>query len=327
MASVNPELDFTGWLPIRTWQRAGEWRVDWCWFGQQRLTRPFLRDDVDAALRLPFNQAFRRETGLQALLDWQQRSPGISPSALVFHASRCGSTLIAQLLAGLERNIVLSEPPPLDNLLRAHLVDADASAWQPRALSALLSAYGQRRRGDEQQLLIKLDAWNVFEGAQLCTLYPDTPRIFLYRDPLEIVVSQMRQAGMQRVPGLLGVTALDQLLPDAAGMDPLQYTCRMIAEVLCAGLELCQRHGAVAVNYNELPHACWGRLAPLFAVTAEDHAQLQQTAAFDAKQPYMAFAADSQRKRDDASPEVRQAVTRWAADAYISLESIRLQRS
>ena len=88
-----------GWLPIRGWQREGEWRVDWCWFGEQRLTQPFYRDEVDLALRLPFNQAFRRDTPLATLLDWQAASPGLSPSVFILHASRCGSTLLAQMLA------------------------------------------------------------------------------------------------------------------------------------------------------------------------------------------------------------------------------------
>lgn len=131
MASVNPERDFHGWLPIRIWQVDGQWRVDWCWFGRQRLTRPFFRDDVDLALRLPFNQAFRRETGVDALLDWQASSPGLTPSAFIFHASRCGSTLMAQILAGLQRNIVLSEPPPLDNLLRALRIDPGIAVQHP----------------------------------------------------------------------------------------------------------------------------------------------------------------------------------------------------
>ncbi|MFB4391371.1 MULTISPECIES: sulfotransferase family protein [unclassified Pseudomonas] len=324
MARLGNEGDFSGWLPIRTWLRDGEWRVDWCWFGEQRLTQPFFRDDVDIALRLPFNQALRRETGLAALFDWQARSPGLAPGVLVFHASRCGSTLVAQLLAGLERNVVLSEPPPLDNLLRAHLFDPKAAAWQPRAVEALLSAYGQQRRGDERQLVIKLDAWNVFEAPLLAALYPDTPRVFLYRDPLEIVVSQLRQAGMHRVPGLLGPSVLDRLLPDAQRMGPVEYTSRMMGEILRAGLELCSDHGGIALNYSELPHVVWGRLAPLLGVTSEDIERLQQIAAFDAKQPAMTFSDDTRRKRDEAGAAVREAVQRWAWAPYAELEAVRL---
>jgi len=326
MASVNAEQDFSGWLPIRAWFQSGEWRLDWCWFGEQRLARPFFRDDVDQALRLPFNQAFRRETDFQALLDWQAVSPGMPPTALIFHASRCGSTLMAQMLATLDDNIVLSEPPPLDNLLRAHRQDPKATPHQPAWLAALVSAYGQRRQGNEQRLFIKLDAWNVFEAPLLLALYPEVPRVFLYRDPLEIVVSQLRQPGMHRVPGLLGSSALDLPVQEALRMTPAEYTSRTVGAILRQGLALCQQHGAVAVNYQELPNACWGRLASLFDVHDAHLPRLRETAGFDAKQPSQSFTADSQNKREAADEGLRETVEYWAGKAYRALEEWRTTR-
>ena len=326
MASVNPERDFHGWLPIRIWQVDGQWRVDWCWFGSQRLTRPFFRDDVDLALRLPFNQAFRRETGVDALLDWQAGSPGLAPSAFIFHASRCGSTLMAQMLAGLQRNIVLSEPPPLDSLLRAPRIEPHIAAQQPALVAALLSAFGQRRQGDEQHLLVKLDAWNIFEASLLQALYPQTPRLFLYRDPLEIAVSQLRQPGLQRVPGMLGPTGLDARADDADDLSVVDYTCRMVGRLLNSGLELCLQHDGIPVNYCELPEALWTRLAPTLGVRDSDRERLESIATFDAKQPSMTFSSDTHGKRDSAGEELRRAIERWVREPYERLESLRLSK-
>ncbi|MXR28952.1 sulfotransferase family protein, partial [Pseudomonas sp. PICF6] len=67
------------------------------------------------------------------------------------------------------------------------------------ALRGLMSAYGQRRRGMEQRLVIKLDAWNIGELALLRECFPDTPWLFVYRDPLEIAVSHWRRPGMHMV--------------------------------------------------------------------------------------------------------------------------------
>ncbi|MDH0897657.1 MULTISPECIES: sulfotransferase family protein [unclassified Pseudomonas] len=323
MASMNPGEDFHGWLPIRIWRPDREWRVDWCWFGEQRLTRPFFRDDVDQALRLPFNQAFRRETGLQALLDWQAASPGLSPGAFIFHASRCGSTLMARMLAGLERNVVLSEPPPLDNLLRAHRTDPDIAPHQPALVAALLSAFGQRRRGDEQRLLVKLDAWNVFEAPLLQQLYPETPRLFLYRDPLEIAVSQLRQPGLHCVPGLLGPSALDDTTPTT----PTQFIARTIGRILEGGLELCHAHGGIPVNYLELPEVLRGRLQPWLGLKETDEPGLHEIASFDAKQPGFHFNADGQSKRDAADATLRAAIEHWARKPFEALEKLRQSAS
>ncbi len=173
-------------------------RVDWCWFGERKLVQPFFRDAVDEALRLPFNQAFRRETPLAVLSEW--RTPAVAPTAFIYHASRCGSTLLSQMLAQLDDHIVISEPPALDSLLRSELESEERRA----ALRGLLAAYGQRRHGDERALVIKLDAWNIGELALLRECFPETPWLFVYRDPLEIAVSHWRRAGMHMVPGMIG---------------------------------------------------------------------------------------------------------------------------
>jgi hypothetical protein len=322
MAHVSGDLQ--GWLPVRAWQSEGQWRLDWCWFGETRLTRPFFREDVEQALRLPFNLAFRRDTPLEALPETIAADGAVAPSAFIFHASRCGSTLMAQMLAALPRYIVLSEPAPLDSLLRAHRVDAAIAERQPELLAALLSAYGQRQQGGERQMVVKLDAWNIFEAPLLLELYPQTPRLFLYRDPLEIVVSQLRIPGMHRVPGMLGPSALDSD-EFAQTLSPPEYTSLIIGRILESGLELCQRLGGVPVNYSELPGALWGRLGHLFGLTQADRPALGEAAAFNAKRPGFDFVSDSQEKRDEADAAVRAAVARWAQAPYEALERLRLE--
>lgn len=325
MARMTPEQDFHGWLPIRVWQVDGQWCVDWCWFGDQRLTQPFFRDDVERALRLPFNQAFRRKTGLDALRQWHIARPGLTPNALIFHASRCGSTLMAQMLAALPDSIVLSEPPPLDSLLRAERSDPSLAGQLQDHVAALLSAYGQPRQGNEQRLFVKLDAWNLFEASLLAALYPQVPRIFLYRDPLEIAVSQLRQPGMHCVPGLLGATGLDAPAGAQQNLSRSAYACRVIGRTLEAGLELCRRHGGIPVNYCELPEAAWGRLAAPLAINEADIALMQAAAQLDAKNPGMTFSADSEQKRRAASAELRADIVQWASEPYAELEKLRLE--
>lgn len=322
---MTPEQDFHGWLPIRVWKVDDQWCVDWCWFGDQRLTQPFFRDDVERALQLPFNQAFRRETGLDALRQWQVDSPGLAPTALIFHASRCGSTLMAQMLAALPDRIVLSEPPPLDSLLRAERSDPSLAGQLQNHVAALLSAYGQPRQANEQRLFVKLDAWNLFEASQLAALYPQVPRIFLYRDPLEIAVSQLRQPGMHCVPGLLGATGLDAPYGTAQNLTRSAYISRAIGRTLEAGLELCRRNGGIPVNYCELPEVAWGRLAAALALNEADIAPMQAAAQLDAKKPGMTFRADSEQKRRAASAELQADIAHWASEPYAELEKLRLE--
>lgn len=109
-------------------------------------------------------------------------------------------------------------------------------------------------------------------------------------------------------------------------MTPAEYTSRTVGAILQQGLALCQQRGAVAVNYQELPNACWGRLASLFDVHDAHLPRLRETAGFDAKQPSQSFSADSHSKRKAADEGVREAVEYWAGKAYRALEEWRKTR-
>jgi hypothetical protein len=316
MERTMARLNLEGWLPIRVWQVAGQWRVDWCWFGDTRLHQSFFRDAVEEALRLPFNQVFRRETPLTTLIDWQELSPGLLPSAFIFHASRCGSTLISQMLAQLENHCVISEPPPLDALLRSGLPVAERRA----AIQGLLSAYGQRRLGVEQRLVIKLDAWNIAELPLLRESYPETPWLFLYRDPLEMAVSHLRRPGMHMVPGMIGASGLDDGLPFEGTED---YIARRLGRLLEFGLAQCRAFGGMVVNYSELPGAMAGRLAEFFGLDDLQREQVFAAVGRHAKQPSEVFVGDSDDKRREASALLRERIECWARAPYEALERER----
>ncbi len=309
-------LNFDGWLPIRIWPVAGQWQVDWCWFGDTPLHQPFFRDAVEDALRLPFNQVFRRQTPLAALTAWQAQSPGVAPSAFILHASRCGSTLISQMLALLDDHIVVSEPPPLDALLRSDLPAAERQA----AIAGLLSAYGQRRRGGEKHLVIKLDAWNIGEWPLLQACFADTPWLFLYRDPLEIAVSHLRRPGMHMVPGMLGDCVLEDGLPFEGRED---FIARRVGRLLEAGLVHCRDEAGFLVNYSELPAAMMGRLARFFRLSDEQQQRVFAVATRHAKQPSRAFIADGEEKRREASALLQARVQTCARAPYEALEKLR----
>lgn len=322
---TDSPIDWKHWLPTGIRHTGEDWQVDWCRFGRDAALRePFFNDSVAVAMRSPFNQAFGRTTPLAMLCDWQRRSPGLPPTAFVFHVSRCGSTLLAQMLARLDSHIVLSEPPPLDALLRAHYEHPVTASQQARWISALLSAYGQRRRGTERALVIKLDAWNLFELPQLRTLYPDVPCLFLYRDPHEVVASHLRSPGRHTVPGLIGKTPLAWADDGTAARSRPAHVARIVGRLLDAGWRACRQHGAIPVNYLELPHALGDRLAAPLGVRPDDLATIAEAGGWHAKRPGEPFVADGAAKRDELAGDAREAVAQWASPAYRALEALRL---
>ncbi|HEX4332100.1 MAG TPA: hypothetical protein VH040_08175 [Usitatibacter sp.] len=318
---------FEGWLPIRVFWQDGAPRLDWCYFGDQRLTDPFFRGSVGEALNHPFNLAFRRETPIDALEELREARPGLEPTAFLFHASRCGSTLVSQMLAALGTHIVISEPPTIDSVLRAHYFAPVDDDTRIRWLRGLVSALAQPRHG-ETRFFVKLDAWNVFELAVLRKAFPRTPWIYLYRDPLEIAVSQMKERAAYMIPGVLG-PALQFFDPrEVSTMPHPQFVARVLGKMLEAGNTGCNDAGGIALHYAELPGASWNRLRTTLGIDDGPRALelMQEAARRHAKHPHFEFVPDSQRKQNEASPDLRRVVEQWAGPAYRALERTRATR-
>src|SRR5208337_3108734 len=114
--------DFPGWMPIRVHRTPAGLRVDWGWLGDTRFTDPFFGQTVNHCLEHPANLLFRQETPMAALGELNELSKGLAPTGFIFHVSRCGSTLLSQMLAALPKNVVISEAAPIDGVLRSHLL-------------------------------------------------------------------------------------------------------------------------------------------------------------------------------------------------------------
>ncbi len=314
-----------GWVPIRFYWEGGEPRVDWCRLGERRFTEPFHSDTIEKALRLPFHLAFRRQTSVETLRERRAQRPGIRPTGFVFHMSRCGSTLAAQMLAALPANVVLSEASPIDSVLRANLKSADVTDEQRCDwLRAMVAALGQPRAGAETRLFVKFDSWHVLELPLIRRAFPDTPWIFLHRDPVEVLVSQMRQRGSQMVPGVLDAATLGIDLAQALHMAPEEYCAHILGRFCQTALDH-HRDGGRLVPYRELPDAVWTDLAGFFATPwseAEIDAMKAKTR-FDAKTPSMCFSDDRSRKQSEATDLVRRMAATWVEPAYAQLEAVR----
>lgn len=226
------------------------------------------------------------------------------------------------MLACLDSHVVLSEPPPLDSLLRGHYEDELAGCAQEAAVVAMLSALGQAPSPSARHLVVKLDAWNLFELPILRRCFPDTPWVFLYRDPLEIAASHLRMPGMHMIPGQLGASPLNEA--EEATVPREDYIARRLGRLLEQAAVMCRDYGGLALNYSELPHAAVGRLRESLRLAPDQLEVVMAASRQNAKRPGETFAADTQQKRDSAPAALRDAVSRWAERPYQALEALRL---
>jgi hypothetical protein len=304
------------WVPAQIRNTSAGPLVDWCHLGDLRFTDPFYVQTIDRAMRHPFNLLFRRTTPLDALAAPEEC--GLRLAGLIFHMTHCGSTLVAQMLASLPANVVLSEPRPIDWILRAPMRLADISEDQlVQWLRAMVGALGRRRHPQERDLFIKFDGWHVTALPLLRRAFPQAPWAFIYREPVEVLVRMAQRFPGEVEPALAGLT-----WPQVAAM-PVERYCAVILQAICStAVEQYAQGGGLLIDHNELPDAACTRLLEHFGLRydAAELAGMRAVARFDAKQPTQAYADDREAKRSMATPEIR-----YASDTLLNPLRARLQ--
>jgi hypothetical protein len=175
-------------------------------------------------------------------------------------------------------------------------------------LRAMVSALGRARNG-ERRCCIKLDSWHILAHPLIQAAFPDVPWVYLFREPVEVLVSQMRMRGYQTVPELVpsGLYDLGTALPG-----PESLCARIFAKHHEAAIQALANPQGLAVEYAGLPDALAERIAPHFGIhlTLEARSALQRAGRRDAKAPAALFVPDAARKQKDASPAILEAARR-----------------
>ncbi len=305
-----------GWLPIHLRRLHDRTLLDWAFFGERRLDDPFFEQSVGALLQHPARLLFRHETPVEALETLSAMPSELSPAGFVFHVSRCGSTLVAQTLAADPRHAVFSEAPPLDQLLALDAADPrlDFSRRLAR-LRGLVHAFARRRRSVETRFFIKFDAWHALHLPLIRAAFPDTPWLFLHRDPVEVLVSQHRRRGYQFIPGMMDPRPFGVAFEELPELDFDTYTARVIRASCDAALRALASPGSPgrAVDYRRLRETLPGLIRDHFGVPDDEttHAALAAALPRDAKNPALEFSADSDAKQREAGNRLRDLAARW----------------
>lgn len=314
-----------GWLPIRIDWRGSEPCVHWCRAGAERLDDPFFDHAIGRLLRRPFPLLFQRRTGIDALLGFARELP--PPRGLVLHMSRCGSTLVSQLLAASPSHVVVSEASVVDTLLRpdARIPDDERAGW----LAALLAVLGHARDRGHTHAFVKLEAWHTTSLPLLRRALPDVPWVFVYRDPVEVLVSLADLPGGRLLPGAIEPAALGLELQQVVAMPAEEYHARVLARICAVACEHHEPGRAHLVEYRALPRAVWEELPAVlgFACDDADVAAMQARARLDAKQPERQFRDNAATRQANASAAIRDAARRFVAPHHEALERLRARQT
>ena len=307
-----------GWLPYQlSGAPDGSLGVDWADFSGLPADGRFFADAVRQALTRPFNRLLRCRTGFDDFL----RGPPEAlrrPDGFIFHMSRCGSTLVARMLATLPDTDVVTEPGPLDAML--HLVrGAKASdEWRAGALRAMAGALGRRR---SRRWFVKLNAWHVLALPLFREAFPDVPWLFLHRDPAAVIASQMAGRGTELTPEL--VPSMLYGIADGAALPGAEYCARVLARLSEAALAA---EGGLFVDHADLPDAFFTSILPHFGISREATegaaAPVGEIVRHHAKRPAMPYVPAT-----DIDLAARAAADAHCAAIRADLETVHARQS
>jgi hypothetical protein len=266
--------------------------------------------------------ARQRVTPLEALLTVE----GSNPVGFVAHLSRCGSTLLMQSLTVGDCIAPVSEATPVNQLLMRGDVPAHERAALLRGLMRALAP----RCGAPTELpsLVKLTSWNVLFLDVIRAAFPDTPWLFLYREPLEALAShEARPARWIADDEFL--VALNQVnrLPSLAGLARAQRCAAVLAAYGRAAL--CASPTAInLLNYSQLPAALSTDVPARFGLATS---AVQQNRIADASRIYskdvsrsVVFDPVAERRSRPVSDALRDADREYTQPVYAELERRRI---
>lgn len=305
--------------------------LTWMNMSDVALKEPFFQQTVD---RVRAEESWRGEvfTEFDALLQLDKVLPRIQPSGFIFHSSRCGSTLLANACRALDAAIVLSEANPIDKLVARFITDAAEDPVKESVYSvvlrAIVNALAQSNNAVKPRVFVKFSCCGVSQLERIRRIWPGVPWVFLYRDPVETIVSNMTT-----VPAWL----LDEdrrILAHITSTTPVAVS-QMSLEELCArsiGSFYSTAHSlangnSMLLNYNQLSVPALTNILNLFQVSPsleelqriESGSRIYSKAASGARE----FVADTAAKQDLASDRVRELAQQWAMEPYRLLEQKR----
>ena len=311
------------WLPVAIVPSSGELAVDWAHFSGLPLVDSFFEDSLRRARHRPLNRLVRPRTPLSTLLDSVGENPPV-PAGFVFHQSRCGSTLVAQMAAADARNVVVSEAVPIDTVVQLATVRTDLPIDERlRLVRAVVGALGRDRMGGAGHYIVKLDSWHTIALPLFRLAFPDTPCLFLSRAPAQILVSHARMAGAQTVFGAMSFDPYG--IDESMAMPPDHYAARALGRTAEAVIEHLGLGGGMLVNYAELPEAMAMRILPHFGIAPDEEAlaALATASGRNAKAPNERFVHDSGDKQQEAKDGLRAIAALYMDEPYRHLEGLR----
>lgn len=259
---------------------------------------------------------------LNVLKDKELVPDGLMPSGFLFHMSRCGSSLLAKVLAHGEGNLMISEPEPLNQLLFFLSNNLTMQITAPDRITMLrnmILALGRKRQLENSRYYLKFTSWNVLLAESIVNAFPGVPSVFLYRNPEEVMVSIARNATgfsqAKRLPLGESMSGCDRATLNR--MPQEQYVAAVLARMMASATDETTMH---FLNYSNIDTEHLPRFLE-FLTLDPDAVSLQAMGnqfRYDSKnlQGQSSFSQDTASKQAAVTSAIRDVCEQWLAEPY-----------
>ena len=317
---VDMQANTPEWYPTGVGLNAGKLEFTIADFSQQSINQSFFEP-------LSFAKSSARKIAFPALPG--DDSSLRKPDALIFHGSRCGSTLVSQMLGSLPGTVSLSEPAIFDQLVSLRSSGDISDKVCAEAMRYVANEFTQHRLDRNGRFFLKVDSWHVSHFEAYTSAFGKLPAIYMYREPARVLLSHKRERGRQMVTKLMPGHLRGLDLPPITSGDDFDTVADMVLSHFYQTAVLLAKNGSIhLVNYSDLPAWTWETLPPLLGWNLGENgvALMRERTKTDSKRkgdPFQDFIKHPESAEPAMVPvEPGQALKQ----AYETLETLRLEQ-
>jgi hypothetical protein len=309
------EHSFKNRVPYKLLRNSDDLSCEWLYLGEGPFVESSFDQTINRCKQLPENRDGEKHISpVSALFEWAEKIDAAEVAGFIFHISRCGSTMVSQLLSLRREHIVLPEVPFFDDILRMPQTQGLENA---SLFKAALKFYSQKRTGFERKVFIKTDSWHILFHKEIRKQFPAVPFFLLYRTPGEVVRSLNKAAGMHCVPQIIDPQFFGIESKVATIQDFYDYPIRVIEKYLETYINVLETDPRFfLLNYSEgmLPIIEKIGNAAGIKFTESELAAMQKRLLFHSKHPQIFFLQEpASRKIDEKFSRVIELYNRVEA--------------
>jgi len=262
-------------------------------------------------------------------------------TAVAFHESRCGSTLVANSMIAMDpaKHRAYSEsPPPVYAMLHCCGEHFENCSQEQAAAVLRDTVYLMSRTDDpqEERVFFKFQSITSKAIPTFQMAFPKVPWMYVYRDPVQVMMShvkddpKMKKAICTRSkkfpPKEIKAIAKRHGRQDVKELTPSEYCAAHLA-MLTESAANALDDMAIPVAYDQLPSMMWEKIMPKIlgrALTKIEVGNLENISKSyskggKGKDKKGEFKPDSEQKEQNASEAIREAAKEFLKESFDQL--------